>query len=306
MGDRLAGFAVFAAVVEAGSFTRAAAALGMTPSAVSKAVGRLEARLGARLLNRTTRRLGLTEAGQSFHDRCLRILAEAEEAERAVSALQRAPHGTLRVNAPVIFGMEYLAGVLPDFMARYPEVTVELSLNDRYVDLVEEGYDVAVRIGRLAPSSLMARKLCDSRHVVCAAPAYWARHGRPAHPAELARHPCLLYSYLSTGDEWRFDGPDGPVGIRVSGPLRSNNGEVLRTAAVAGRGVALLPLFSCWRDLETGRLEPALTQYVSPPGGIYAVWPHDRRPLAKVRAFVDFLVAGLPRAPFAEDGNRVR
>lgn len=300
MQDRLSGFTLFAAVVEAGSFTAAAAGLGMTKSAVSKAVSRLEARLGARLLNRTTRRLRLTEAGRSFHERCVRILAEAEEAEQAVSDLQLAPRGTLRINAPVIFGMQYLAALLPDFMVRYPDLAVEVSLNDRYVDLVEEGYDVAVRIGRLADSSLVARRLCESRHVVCAAPGYWERRGRPGRPADLAAHDCLLYSYLSTGDQWRFEGPDGPVSVRVSGPLSSNNGDVLRVAALAGRGVVLLPLFSCWRDLAAGRLEAALAEFVCPAGGLHAVYPPDRRPPAKVRAFVDFLVARLGRAPFGE------
>jgi DNA-binding transcriptional LysR family regulator len=298
--DRLSGFTLFAAVVEAGSFTAAAAGLGMTKSAVSKAVSRLEARLGARLLNRTTRRLRLTEAGRSFHERCVRILAEAEEAEQAVSDLQLAPRGTLRINAPVIFGMQYLAALLPDFMVRYPDLAVEVSLNDRYVDLVEEGYDVAVRIGRLADSSLVARRLCESRHVVCAAPGYWERRGRPGRPADLAAHDCLLYSYLSTGDQWRFEGPDGPVSVRVSGPLSSNNGDVLRVAALAGRGVVLLPLFSCGRDLAAGRLEAALAEFVCPAGGLHAVYPPDRRPPAKVRAFVDFLVARLGRAPFGE------
>ena len=296
--DNLSGMAVFAQVVESRSFTKAAQRLGMSKAAVSKQVSRLEERLGARLLNRTTRRLSLTEIGAAFYERCARIVAEAEEAELAVTRLHAAPRGTLRVDAPLSFGLQYLAPILPDFMVQNPELSVDLTFNDRFVDLVEEGYDVAVRIARLPDSSLIARKLSESRSVVCAAPAYWQRRGRPAHPADLAAHDCFAYSYLATRNEWRFRGPDGPASVRISGSLTANNGDVLREAALAGLGVVMLPLFMVCDDLRAGRLEPVLRDFQSDPAGIHAVYPHNRHLSAKVRAFIDHLVAALDPAPW--------
>ena len=290
-------YAVFAAVVEAESFTGAARALGRTKSAVSKAVGRLEDRLGVRLLNRTTRRIALTEAGAAFHARCLRILAEVEDAEREAARLTAAPRGTLRVNAPVTFGIMHLAPRLPLFLAEYPEVSVDITLSDRTIDLVEEGVDLAVRIGQLDDSTLRARRLAPFRHLVCAAPAYWDRHGRPRRPAELGRHNCLGYSYLSTGDSWRFAGADGEAAVRISGSLRSNNGDLLRAAALAGVGVVLAPSFIVSRDVAEGRLEAVLTDYCPPGGGVYALQPPGRYVPAKVRAFIDFLAERLGPEP---------
>ena len=296
--DNLAGVAVFAAVVEAQSFTEAARRLGMSKAAVSKQVSRLEERLGARLLNRTTRRLSLTEVGAAYYERCARIVAEAEEAELAVTRLHEVPRGTLRVDAPVSFGLQYLAPVLPTFMARHPELHVDLTFNDRIVDLVAEGYDLAVRIGRLPDSTLVARKLAESRSLVCAAPQYWEKHGRPERPADLAAHNCFGYSYLATRNEWRFRGPDGPVPVRVSGSLTANNGDALREAAVAGLGVALIPVFMACDDFRAGRLEPVLRDFAPDLAGIHAVYPHNRHLSAKVRAFVDFLVEALDPAPW--------
>jgi len=296
--DNLTGMAVFARVVEASSFTGAARRLGMSKAAVSKQVSRLEERLGARLLNRTTRRLSLTEVGAAFYERCARIVAEAEDAELAVTRLHAEPRGTLRVDAPVNFGLRYLAPVLPDFMARHPDLAVDITFNDRFVDLIDEGYDMAVRIAHLADSSLIARKLAESRRVVCAAPSYWDRHGRPTVPADLAGHNCFDYSYLTTRNEWRFRGPEGPLAVRVSGTLHSNNGDVLRAAAVAGLGVVLMPVFMAHDDLAAGRLEPVLHGFEEPPPGIYAVYPHNRHLSAKVRAFVDYLVGAFDPAPW--------
>ena len=296
--DRLNGFVLFATVVEAGSFTAAARDLGLTKSAASKALGRLEARLGARLIDRTTRRLSLTEAGETFYDHCRRILAEADAAEEAVGRLQGSPRGRLRINGPMSFGTAHLAPVLPEFMARHPDLTLDVVFNDRRVDLVEEGFDVAVRIGRLTDSSLIARKLCEERHTLCAAPAYWDQHGRPAHPSDLARHKCLSYAYLSTGEQWRFDGPGGPVSVHIRGRVRSNNGEVLIAAAIAGEGVALMPSFATWRHISEGRLEIGLPGFEPPPMGVYAVWPPANQPPAKVRAFVDFLAERLGPNPY--------
>lgn len=296
--DDLAGMAVFARVVEASSFTEAARRLGTSKAAVSKQVSRLEERLGARLLNRTTRRLSLTEVGAAFYEHCARIVAEAEEAELAVTRLHAVPRGTLRVDVPVNFGMRYLAPLLPDFMGHYPELAVDITFNDRFIDLVDEGYDLAVRIGHLPDSSLVARKLAESRRVVCASPDYWERHGRPSHPAELAAHNCFGYSYLATRNEWRFRGPDGPIAIRVSGSMHSNNGDALRAAAAAGIGVALVPVFLAPEDLRAGRLEPVLEAFEEAPPGIYAVYPHNRHLSAKVRAFVDYLAGAFDPPPW--------
>ena len=243
--DKLTGMAVFARVVEAQSFTSAAAQLGMSRSAVSKAIAGLEDRLGARLLNRTTRRLALTEVGQAFYERCARIVAEAEDAELEVSRLQAAPRGILRLSAPVSFGILHLAPALPDFMKRYPELRVEIDLADRMVDLIEEGYDLAVRIGALPDSSLIARRLADNHMVVCAAPAYWQRRGRPREPRDLTGHACITYAYQRSPNEWPFAGPGGRFSVRVDGPLLSNNGDLALIMALAGLGVvvaALLPL----------------------------------------------------------------
>ena len=302
--DKLTGMAVFARVVEAQSFTAAAAQLGMSRSAVSKAIAGLEDRLGARLLNRTTRRLALTEVGQAFYERCARIVAEAEEAELAVSRLQAAPRGILRLSAPVSFGMLHLASALPDFMRRYPELRVEIDLADRIVDLLEEGYDLAVRIGSLRDSSLIARRLADNHMVLCAAPSYWRRRGKPGEPRELTRHACLTYAYQRTPSEWPFVGPGGRFSVRVDGPLLSNNGDLSLAAALAGLGVAVLPCFLCGSHLAEGRLEAALQDWLPSAGGIHAVYPHGRHLSAKVRAFIDFLVERLGPQPTWETARQ--
>jgi DNA-binding transcriptional LysR family regulator len=298
--DILPGMAVFAEVVEAKSFTGAARRLGMSKAAVSKQISRLEERLGARLLNRTTRKLSLTEVGAAFYERCARIVAEAEEAELAVTRLHETPRGTLRVDVPVDFGIQYLTPLLPAFMLANPELKVDISFNDRFVDLVDEGFDLAVRIGQLPDSSLIARKLAESGAVICAAPEYWDRHGRPSHPSELARHNCFAYSYLATGNEWRLKGAEGEISVRVSGTLRANNGNALRQAAVAGLGVVATPVFMACDDLRAGRLEPVLRDYEAPRRGIYAVYPHNRHLSAKVRVFVDYLAGALNPAPWED------
>ena len=295
--DNLTGMAIFARVVEARSFTAAAAALDLSKSAVSKQVARLEDRLGARLLNRTTRRLSLTEVGAAFYERCARILVEVEDAELAVGRLQDAPRGTLRINAPMSFGQLHLAPAVADFLNGHPGLAIDLTLNDRIVDLVEEGYDVAIRISRLADSSLIARRLVPSRRVVCGSPAYFERHGVPRHPADLRRHNCLLYSYLPSAEEWQFVGPDGPAAVRVSGTLRANNGDALEAAMLTGLGVALQPTFIAGRDLQAGRLVAVMPDYVDESASVYAVYPHIRHLSAKVRAFIDFLAARFCPAP---------
>lgn len=297
--DHLSAMAVFARVVEMESFSGAARALGLSKSAVSKRVGRLEDRMGLRLLNRTTRRLSLTEAGAAFYQGCRRVVAEAEAAERAVSRLASAPRGRLKVNAPMSFGVRHLAPALPDFMARYPELNVDLTLNDRVVDLVEEGFDLAIRIAPLAESSLIARRLAPNRLVLCAAPSYLAAHGAPRAVEDLKGHECLLYSYQAAGDVWRLCGPGGERRLAVTGRLRINNGDALLAAALGGLGVALLPCFICGQDLRAGRLIQVLPAWSGPADtAIAAVYPTSRNLSPKVRVFVDFLTERFAGTPY--------
>ncbi|MCH9000548.1 MAG: LysR family transcriptional regulator [Proteobacteria bacterium] len=297
--EDLSAMAVFARVVEMESFSGAARALGLSKSAVSKRVGRLEDRMGLRLLNRTTRRLSLTEAGAAFYQGCRRVVAEAEAAERAVTRLASAPRGRLKVNAPMSFGVRHLAPALPDFMARYPELNVDLTLNDRVVDLVEEGFDLAIRIARLAESSLIARRLAPNRLVLCAAPSYLAAHGAPRAVEDLKGHECLLYSYQAAGDVWRLCGPGGERRLAVTGRLRINNGDALLAAALGGLGVALLPCFICGQDLRAGRLIQVLPAWSGPADtAIAAVYPASRNLSPKVRVFVDFLTERFSGTPY--------
>lgn len=296
--DLLAGMAVFARVVDAGGISAAARGMGLSKSAVSKQVSGLEDRLGARLLQRTTRRMSLTEAGASFLEHCRRVVIEAEAAENAVGALQGEPRGVLRVNAPMTFGTMHLAAMLPDFLARHPLVTVDLALNDRVVDLLEEGYDVAVRIGRLADSSLVARRLAPARRVMVAAPSYLDRRGRPAALTDLTDHDVLCYSYVPAAEEWRFDGPAGEESVRVNGRLRANNGEILLAACLAGSGIAALPTFISGPSLRAGSLVRVLPHLERTDFAIHAVWPTARHLSAKVRAFVDFLAERFGPVPY--------
>jgi DNA-binding transcriptional LysR family regulator len=288
--DRLAAMEAFVRVVERGGFTAAAEDLRLSRAMVSKHVQDLEEHLGARLLNRTTRKVSLTEAGRVYYERSTQLLADLAETEGAVGELQAKPRGRLRVNAPVSFGALHLGAAVADYMAAHPEVTVELTLNDRVVDLVEEGYDLAVRIARLADSSLIARRLAPCRMVVCASPDYLERTGRPRTPEDLPGHNCLGYSYGQARDEWRFDGPDGPAAVRVRGGFQANNGDVLRAAALRGAGLVLLPSFIVGTDLVSGGLVPVLPGYRVPELAIHAVYPPGRHLSAKVRSFVDFLV----------------
>lgn len=302
--DSLSGLTVFVRVVDAGGFTAAAREMGVSKSAISKQVAGLEERLGARLLNRTTRRLSLTDAGATLYERALRILAEAEEAEAAVSQLSSAPRGLLRINAPVTFGIGHLGPLLPAFMELYPDLSLEVVVNDRMVDLVEEGFDVAVRIADLPDSSLIAKRLCCSRRVVVASPDYVARRGAPRHPEDLANHELVMYAYTLRGTEWRLTGPEGrTASIRADNSrLKANNGDLLRMAVNSGHGVAIMPTFVVGDDLASGRLVRLLPDWQDESGGVYAVWPHARFVPAKVRAFVDFLAEKMAGTPPWEAG----
>lgn len=294
-GFDLNALAVFAKVVEAKGFSAAARQLGLSKSAVSKSVSHLEDHVGARLLQRTTRSLALTDAGAALFERCTRIVAEVEEAERTVNQLQTLPKGTLRVSAPLAFGVRHLGPMLAEFMATYPDLQVDVQLSDRQVDLIEEGFDVAVRIARLADSSLIARKLCPMDGCAVAAPGYLLARGTPTHPRELTAHNCLQYSYAMAGDTWIFQHNGSEMPIRVAGSLRTNNGDVMVAAVRAGIGVAMLPAFLTAEAVRSGALIEVLPQFRPKPSAVYAVYPHSRHLSTKVRLFVDFLALRLDR-----------
>ena len=287
--ENLADIAVFVRVVERGSFTLAADDLGVSRAVVSKYLSRLESRLGARLLHRTTRRLSLTEAGAALFEASRGALERIDEAQEAVAQLQSAPRGRLRVSAPMSFGILHLGPAIADFSRKHPEISLDLRLDDRFVNLVEEGFDVAIRIGQLRDSSLVARKLAHTRSIACASPDYLAQQGEPETPEDLAAHDCLVYSYLSTANVWRFTGPDGrEIPVAVSGAYRVNNGIVLAEAAVAGRGILMAPTFYTAHYVRAGKLKPILTRYGLPELGIHAVYAQRAHVPPKVRAFVDF------------------
>lgn len=288
--DRLTAMEVFVRVVERSSFTVAAEELRQSRAMVSKHVQDLEDRLGVRLLNRTTRRVSVTEAGRLYFDRCTQILAEVEEAENAAGEHQVEPRGVLRLNAPMSFGVHHLAPAIAEFTRSHGGVSLEMVLNDRVVDLIEEGYDLAVRIGRLADSSLIARRLAPCRLVICAAPAYLAERGAPLHPEDLVGHNVLGYSYWALRDEWRFQSDRGEISVRISGNLTANNGDALRAAALCGQGIIMQPTFLVGEDLARGRLVRLLADYHLPELGIFAVYPPGRV-AAKVRSFITFLAA---------------
>ena len=296
--ENLADIAVFVRVVERGSFTLAADDLRLSRAVVSKYLSRLEERLGARLLNRTTRRLSLTEAGAALFEASRGAIERIEEAEAAVAQFQAAPRGRLRVSAPMSFGILHLGPAIADFSREYPGVTLDIRLDDRFVNLVEDGIDVAVRIGLLTDSSLVARKLGLTRAVACASPAYLAEHGEPQSPEDLATHDCLIYSYLANANVWRFLSREGrEIPVAVTGTLRINNGIVLAEAALAGRGVLVTPSFYVAPMLRDGRLRRVLAEYRLPELGIYAVYPQKEHVPPKVRAFIDYLAARFGRKP---------
>lgn len=297
--DRFQAMSVFVRVVEQGSFARAAERLSISTSACSRHVAELEAHLSTRLLQRTTRRLSLTESGRMFHERCVQLLADLEEAETAAAASTTRPRGTIRLTSSINFGVRHLSPAIAAFLARHPEVRFDVALSDRIVDLVEEGYDLAVRIGATGGENVVARLLGKTHMVCCAAPDYLKRHGTPRSPEDLARHRCLTYEYLQSRDLWRFRDRGGRErNARVSGPLHSNNGDLLAAAAVQGVGIALEPGFIVGADLKAGRLMPVLEAYAAPVSPIYAVYASRRYLSAKVRAFVDFLAER-----FAADQN---
>jgi DNA-binding transcriptional LysR family regulator len=298
MADALQEITIFARVVNTGSLSAAARDLGLSPALVSRRLSGLEARLGVRLINRTTRSLHMTDEGAAYYETCTRVLAEIEEADAAVSAGRADPRGILRVALPASFGNQHVAPLVPRFAARYPDVQIALSLSDRTVNVVEEGFDLAVRIADLADSSLAARKLAPNRRVVCASPAYLQRHGAPRTPEELAQHNCLVTGDFSSN--WDYKTPDGrPGSVRVSGRYCCDNWEVLREWALAGLGIALKSTWDVHRQLEDGSLVPLLPGYAFHSDvAIYAVYPHRRFLPAKTRVFIEFLAESFGPEPY--------
>lgn len=295
--SHISSMAIFVRVVDVGTFSGAARDLGVSKSHVSKQISQLEDRLGVRLLQRTTRSLTLTEVGRAYHERASQILADIEEAELAITQLHTAPRGTLRLSVPMSFGMSHIAPLLAEFMQRYPKLHVDVSLTDRRIDLIDEGFDLAVRIGTLGDSSLIARKLAPSGLTVCASPDYLKHHPPLDHPDDLRQHQCLLYAYQTTGMTWPFTGPNGPFSVRVDGRLKANNGDLLREATLAGVGVGLMPDFMVHGDLKNGRLVALLTDWRPRQSAIWAIYPHNRHLSTKVRLFVDFLSEAFSPAP---------
>ena len=299
----------FARVVEAKSFSEAARRMGASKSRVSKAIAKLERSLRARLLNRSTRGLSLTEVGAAFYEHCRRIIDEAEQATQSVHQLHSEPRGVLRVTTSVAFGTLHVAPALPEFLARYPDLGVDMTIADRIVDLVEEGYDVAIRIVREPPLNFVARELAPVRRVVCATPEYFKKHGVPKTPLDLRQHNCLHYTHFSAQGEWHFTGPDGDISVPLSGTLRINDDEALSQAVLGGLGIALLPTFIIGTEVQTGRLQAVLSDYVPLERRIYAVFLQSIHLPAKVRAFIDFLRARFGPEPYWDrpvDHSRVR
>ena len=305
--DTFTGMRLFTEVVDGGSFSAAARRLGMAPSSVARGIGALEDELGVRLLNRTTRKLGMTEAGRLFHERSKRILVEVDDARLSVTQLEAEPRGTLRLSMPVVFGRLHVAPALPEFLASYPRLQIDLSLTDTFVDLVEEGVDLAIRIGELQDSSLIARRLATNTRVICGSPGYFERAGMPTAPQDLSRHDCLVYKRQSNRAVWRLRDQERTYEIEVRGSLWANNADALHTAALSGVGLAILPTWMVGPDVRRGTLQVAFAGYqVSPSAldaSIYAVFPYARHLSPKVRALVDFLVKCFtPRPSWEIDG----
>jgi DNA-binding transcriptional LysR family regulator len=298
MLDRVTGMQVFVRVAALGSFSAAARVLNLSQTMVTKHVAALEERLGVKLLHRSTRKLVLTEGGRTYLAACERILAEIDEAETSASLDRIEPRGTLRLNVPLTFGFRQIAPALSEFSRIYPAVSFDLGLADRYVDLMEEGWDMAIRIGRLKDSSLVARRLAACRTIVCASPAYLKERGVPQDLGDLAQHNCLGYTLPSAigADRWAF-GSDGDIVVPIRGNLRANNGDALLAAALAGQGLIYQPTFIVSDSLREGSLVPVLTGYPTYEPAIHAVLPSGRQAPAKVRAFVAFLAERFGRNP---------
>ncbi len=301
----LEALAIFAKVADTGAYARAARDLGISKATLSKAVTRLETRLGTRLFHRTSRQLSLTEAGRTVLAGARDMVAAGEAAEALALDGAAALRGQVRLAGPMSFGLAYLAPTLPEFLAKYPDITIDLQLSDQTVDLIGGGFDVAVRIGALADSSLMARRLCDVERYVVAAPSYLEKHGVPAHPRDLSAHACLTYAYLATPEIWRFTGPGGEeVAARPGMRMRANNADALMPALVAGAGLALQPDFVIWHHLREGRLKRVLADWKPSEIGLHLVTPPGGHRPARVTALIDFLATRFSGAPWRASATR--
>jgi len=295
--DRFQALRVFSQVIESGSFSAAADKLGLSSTAVSRHVAELEAHLQTRVLNRTTRRISLTESGRALYERAVQLLADLDEAEQEASRAAVVPRGTIKLTTSVNFGVRHVAPAIAAFLAAHAGVRFDVSLSDRIVDLVEEGFDLAVRLGMPGSDNVVARKLGETRLVPCASPAYLRAHGAPQVPEDLARHNCFTYEYVTPRNLWRFlDAGGAERTVRVSGSLHSNNGDLLAEAAAQGAGIVFEPAFIVGPDVRAGRLVPLLQEFVAPPMPIFAVYPSRKHLSAKVRAFVDFLLERFAQA----------
>ena len=296
--EDLEAMAIFARVVEAKSFSGAARKLALDKSAVSKAITRLERSLGVRLLHRTTRAMSVTEAGADVYAHAARIVEEHEQARLAVGRFHSEPRGLLRISASVAFGTLHIAPALPQFLARYPAVRIDMAIGDRIVDLAEEGFDVAVRISKEPAPNLVARRLAVVNRKIVATPEYFEKRGVPGTPADLERHNCLTYTHFNPHETWRLRGPEGDITVPISGNLRLNDDEALSAAVLGGLGVALLPTFLIGRELHEGKLRAVLSDYVPSERHIHAVYLPNRHLPAKVRAFIDFLLERFSPQPY--------
>jgi LysR family transcriptional regulator for bpeEF and oprC len=287
--DRLDAMQLFVRVVESGSFSKAARAEGVVQSTVSKQIAALEDHLGAQLLNRTSRGIGLTAAGQDFYDSAVRLLGELEEAEARVGRGQIAPSGLVRVATSAGIGRMYLVPRLPEFFARYPEIRLDFDVTERHVSLIEDGVDVALRIGNLADSTLIARRIGSAGMATVATPAYLDRAGEPRTPADLAAHACVGFIFQDAPQPWRFNGPAGPIVIEPRGAFRSNDAEHIRAAVLAGVGIGHNAGWLYAPEIASGALKPLLGDFAPHPNPIHAVTPAGRRVPGRVRVFIDFL-----------------
>ncbi|MEJ2760651.1 MAG: LysR family transcriptional regulator [Gammaproteobacteria bacterium] len=302
--DKLTSMQAYLQVARLGSFSAAAEAMGLSKAMVSRRIGRLESELGVQLINRTTRHLSLTEVGVAYRDRVREIFNDIEETELAVSTLSSEPRGTLRIMAPTSFGSFHLTRAIADYRRIYRHVSIDLILTERTPDLIEEGLDMAIRIGSLDDSSMVARKLAESRSVVCAAPEYLENHGTPREPAELVNHNCLIYTPRQPTEQWQFQSGGEVFDTAVRGDIRSNVVDALRIAAIRGCGLAQLPAYAVGLDVRADRLRAVLEDYAPPARPIHGVYLHRRHLSAKVRTFVDFLVKRFEPVPYWEQWTR--
>ncbi|MEL4294233.1 LysR family transcriptional regulator [Shewanella xiamenensis] len=284
---------IFVTVVECGSFSAAGQKLGLSKSAISKRITQLEQHLGIQLLQRTTRSLSLTDAGARYFEYIRPAVQLTQEGLDAISELQQTPRGNLRISVPMVFGRRYIAPLIAEFLRRYPDIQLQMQMDDKTTDLIAGGFDLAIRIGELPDSSLIARKIAPCLSVICASPAYLAQHGLPMTPSALTQHNCLFYSYFQDGVEWSFHGPDGVQRVQPKGNYQVNNSDAIQQACIDGLGIANLPRFIVEPDLQAGHLQALLTDYPLPEHGIYAVYPQRKYLPTKVTVLIKFLMEKL-------------